>query len=331
MKFPLLSSLTLIFSNLFPLYGVFYLDWSLSTALFLYWLENLILGFYNLLKMITAQGGKGSDQKINLIPFFLVHYFLFCAVHGLFVISLVTSISDNTLPKIIESNFWSLASSFLVMFISHGFSFYNNYFRGGEYKKINPSVLLFQPYLRIGVVHLVIFGTALFSSRMGTSKALAVSLVSLKSLLDLGSHLAERYRFSHFTPLSISTPFPKTSRLGKFLIVYLLFGGGLFFYNLLTYGKNQLLPQLSTDKPEVISKENRYACIEDSDCTIASGNCCTCSSGGYNISLNKKHFSVYEKERNLNCKDVYCTTVMSGHSSCIGKILPKCLNGLCQL
>ena len=50
------SAVLLLLANLIPLVGVLFFDWSLLTILVLYWLENGIVGFWNVPKIIMAQG-----------------------------------------------------------------------------------------------------------------------------------------------------------------------------------------------------------------------------------------------------------------------------------
>ena len=60
----------LVAVNLIPIAGVLWLDWDLASIIILYWLENLVIGFYTLLKMLHLQGLAG------LFPaaFFCLHY-----------------------------------------------------------------------------------------------------------------------------------------------------------------------------------------------------------------------------------------------------------------
>ena len=48
------SAYTLIAVNLLPLFGVFFLGWKAFDVVFLYWMENVILGGINLLKILTC-------------------------------------------------------------------------------------------------------------------------------------------------------------------------------------------------------------------------------------------------------------------------------------
>lgn len=50
------SAIVLLLANLIPLVGVVFFGWSLLTILVLYWLENGIVGLWNIPKIIMAQG-----------------------------------------------------------------------------------------------------------------------------------------------------------------------------------------------------------------------------------------------------------------------------------
>ena len=77
-----------------------FLGWDVWTILIVYWLENGIVGIFNVAKMWLAEGvdDASTQTRINgrpiqgqakgfLIPFFLVHYGIFWVVHGVFVLS----------------------------------------------------------------------------------------------------------------------------------------------------------------------------------------------------------------------------------------------------
>ena len=82
-----LSLLALIGANLIPLGGVFFFGWGVTFIVLLYWIENLIAGFYNILKIAILKTDQATDnlQKLFIIPFFCVHYGGFCAGHGFFL------------------------------------------------------------------------------------------------------------------------------------------------------------------------------------------------------------------------------------------------------
>ena len=82
--------IVLVAANLIPLWGVIFWDWDAFNVVLLYWSENIVVGFYNILKMAFARVSRPAEHlgKLFLIPFFSVHYGGFCAVHGFFVLML---------------------------------------------------------------------------------------------------------------------------------------------------------------------------------------------------------------------------------------------------
>jgi hypothetical protein len=82
--------IALLVANAIPLFGVLFLGWDAFYIVLLYWTENLVVGFYNVLKMVFAAVPHPIAHlgKLFLIPFFIVHYGGFTAVHGFFVLAL---------------------------------------------------------------------------------------------------------------------------------------------------------------------------------------------------------------------------------------------------
>jgi hypothetical protein len=50
------SVAALLIANAIPLIGVLFFGWSLITILVIYWLENGIVGFWNVPRILLAQG-----------------------------------------------------------------------------------------------------------------------------------------------------------------------------------------------------------------------------------------------------------------------------------
>lgn len=104
------TAILLLLANLIPLVGVLFFDWSLLTILVLYWLENGIVGLWNVPRIILAQGSlvpssptgaatsglirPRAAARLSAIPrtamaiFFAFHYGMFWLVHGIFVFAL---------------------------------------------------------------------------------------------------------------------------------------------------------------------------------------------------------------------------------------------------
>ena len=138
----------LLVANLIPLVGVLFFGWSVWNILIVYWLENGIVGVFNVLKMSVASGTGvpqgmsmnnrpvAGNAKAALIPFFVIHYGIFWVVHGIFVLTLPFLFTGEP-GSASGVNPGAILFAGIALAISHGVSFWWNYLHGGEYR--NPS------------------------------------------------------------------------------------------------------------------------------------------------------------------------------------------------
>jgi energy-coupling factor transporter transmembrane protein EcfT len=197
----------LIVANLIPLVGVLFFSWNVWMILIVYWLENGVVGVFNILKMLKAEGGPGDASaglrmngrpvndvaKAGLVPFFVVHYGIFWAVHGVFVFTLPVFGSMETDAVDMTSGFEPLTIPFavLALTISHGLSYWFNFIKGGEYQRVSAAQQMFAPYGRLVVLHITIIIGGMAIAFLGAPAAVVAILVALKTALDVGFHLAE--------------------------------------------------------------------------------------------------------------------------------------------
>jgi len=87
---PKASTVSLIIANTLPLFGVLFLGWTIGVVMLIFWLENVVIGLFNVLRMLVSRkdGIANHLSKVFVVPFFVVHYGIFTAVHGMFVITL---------------------------------------------------------------------------------------------------------------------------------------------------------------------------------------------------------------------------------------------------
>lgn len=204
-----LSVAPLIAVNLIPLLGVLVLGWGLFLIMVLYWLENGIIGLFNLTKILLASapvgglpysvpgGLPGSRPLLGLsgrgflMVFFAFHYGMFWAVHGLFVFVLFGGAFSGTGdPFAVElSGWWTLAAASL--FLSHGVSFVTNFLGKREYLAVSPQQQMGEPYSRAVVLHVTILAGGFLVEILGTPFAALVLLIALKTAIDVRAHLKE--------------------------------------------------------------------------------------------------------------------------------------------
>jgi hypothetical protein len=193
--------LALIAANLVPLAGVFLFGWKVFPLLLLFWFENVIIGFFNALKMLFAAPDQKFQwaAKLFIVPFFCFHYGMFTFVHGVFVVALFGGGMNRGFPSpatfLNEMFEQKLVWAVLGLFVSHGISFAHNYLIGGEFRRAGVQSLMTQPYGRIVVLHLTILLGGFLMMALKSPALGLVLLVVLKVLLDLRAHLAERAKF----------------------------------------------------------------------------------------------------------------------------------------
>lgn len=187
----------LVAANLLPIFGVLFLGWDARSALVLFWSENLVTGIFTVLRIALAKGAL--PMKVFLIPFFLFHFGMFTAVHGVFVAFLVAGGESG-----LENPFGTLGAllytvwpGVVALLVSHGASFWQNYLVGGERLRTSPDQEMMRPYGRVVTLHVTIIAAAFIMAAFGALNARpsgfaaqvpALVLVVMKILVDAASH-----------------------------------------------------------------------------------------------------------------------------------------------
>ena len=205
----LLSLGLLIFANLLPVLGVLLFGWDVAALMILYWSENLVIGFYTLIKMLLRSPIGGVFSSV----FFCIHYGGFCAVHGLFIftilidpeadmirgdawplmlvfIQMLVAVVQQVLAYAPSGLLWA----FFALWLSHGISFIFNYLWGGERDQVSVGALMMAPYGRVVVLHLAVLLGAILVMEMGEPIGMLLVLVLLKIGVDVAFHLREHKR-----------------------------------------------------------------------------------------------------------------------------------------
>jgi hypothetical protein len=137
-------------------------------------------------------------SKLFFVPFFIVHYGLFCLVHGVFIFAIFGRESggfgpfggfDNFLQVFSQQHLWWCV---IALAASHLWSFFVNYIGHGEYRRTAIPILMFQPYARIVILHVAILVGGFIAMALGSNFFVLLLLIVGKTLLDLSLHLAQR-------------------------------------------------------------------------------------------------------------------------------------------
>lgn len=230
----------LIGANLVPLVGVALLGWDLATLVAIYWAENGVVGIFAIGRIATAAGfgpadtrsgpparivPNGSRQpppppntalppfgpatmaraaavgRIVMIPFFIIHYGMFWAVHGVFVWFVLPGLFETMGGGTVGLGGATagpdpavVVAAACALLVSHGASFVLNWFGGGEHRSSSAVNEMQAPYVRVVILHLTILLGAFAVAIAGAPVGALLVMVVLKTGVDLAAHLAERRR-----------------------------------------------------------------------------------------------------------------------------------------
>ncbi len=168
--------------NAIPLAGVTFWGWSAFELIFLYWLENVVIGVRTALMMLLSARFNNGVATLGITAFFTVHYGIFCLVHGIFVITMFGNASGShefefVLPgSAITIGVWAIIAWQSALLLLHVLS--------GD--RTNAMEMMGSPYPRIVVLHLTIIGGGFLLMGLNWPQAGIILLAILKTLMDAG-------------------------------------------------------------------------------------------------------------------------------------------------
>ena len=180
----------LIVLNLVPVVGVLHWGWQSFDLIFLYWLENLVIGFFTLARMLVRPYGHGLELIFPLFiaPFFALHYGGFCWGHGTFVVSMFGPEAldgFNLLPTTL-----SVLSSPVMLFALTALAFIQllDWLRDVRQRGFGADSvvsLMVRPYRRIVVLHLTILAAGFALAALDEPLLGLVILIGVKTASDV--------------------------------------------------------------------------------------------------------------------------------------------------
>jgi hypothetical protein len=209
--------LVLVLANTIPLWAVATGRWGAGDVLVVFWLENVAVGVWTLVRIATALGALAPTRngtpamaftgggpaialpavvaRVFFAGFFCVHYGAFTLAHGIFTWRLAHRLGTT-------GSVGGYLLVLLALVASHGVATAVYWFARGERLTTGPQQAMAQPYGRVVVLHVVVLGSAFLLARDGggtidaggpvagaTAVLPAVALVVLKTLVDSGLHL----------------------------------------------------------------------------------------------------------------------------------------------
>ncbi len=176
--------------NLVPLAGVWLFGWQSFELIFLYWMENVIIGAFTVLRMVVRPYRHAIDifMPVFLAPFFFFHYGMFCFVHGTFVVSLFGP-GDGFSGELVDQALLTLSQpgmtlALLSLVALQAFDWLQDTAKRGLGSD-GVKQLMVAPYRRIVVLHLAIIGAGFALTSLGDPVIGLVLLVVIKTISDV--------------------------------------------------------------------------------------------------------------------------------------------------
>lgn len=203
----------LIAANAVPLVGVLGFGWDLHSLLVIYWVESAVVGIGSVAKILRSQGEDDPEDlpslELNDRPvasfvgrskgwiasFFVFHYGVFWAVHGVFVF-----VFAAVYPELRLASAGVVLPAAAGLALYHAVSYRVNYIGGGEHRRSGPVTLMIEPYRRVTVLHVTIVGGGFLIGWWGVSIGLVSAMVITKTALDLHAHRTEHERARQRSP-----------------------------------------------------------------------------------------------------------------------------------
>lgn len=208
------SAWAILISNAVAPFGVMVLGWEVASLLFFYWLETLVIGGFTVVRIMFAGLGasdtSGADAwprlhwaaRIFLVPFFCVHYGMFCMGHGFFLGTIFLNTARFGLLDPLPLAFSLLENPVLLLLpviAGHAVSFWMNDIRRGELARTTAHQAMFRPYGRIVFMHMVVMGAGFASTLLGGTMLVLLLVVVLKTVIDIAAHFGVHTPFAELS------------------------------------------------------------------------------------------------------------------------------------
>ena len=198
------SDFLLILVNLVPIIGVWFYDWDPNQVFLVYCLESVIIGGYNVIKMlVTTFFGYAKDDPLQikglgyfgglfLVAFFIIHYGFFIFVQMSIFLS-ISQLQTNVKSPMDFIRFLfhikdylspTLFMLLLAFVISYGFMMLKHFIIPGTYKKTSVITLMFMPYPRIIVQQITVILGSMFLA-FGGGKIFILIFACIKILIEV--------------------------------------------------------------------------------------------------------------------------------------------------
>ncbi|TXG34713.1 DUF6498-containing protein [Seonamhaeicola maritimus] len=163
------------------------------TVIFGYFLETIIIGVFNVIKMyISSKHHKSEKSVAFLIPFFIFHYGFFIAVQSIFVFVImefgdVISVKE---PFDLITNYGLVfklkGMEYIIglLLVTQLAKYVFDYIQPQKYLRFTPEEIMFKPYVRILIQQFAVILAMFFIMFSNADVMAAILLILIRAIVD---------------------------------------------------------------------------------------------------------------------------------------------------
>lgn len=194
--YPTPQNASIWLSSIYLLFLLYIGKASAITILFAYFLETIIIGLFNALKMLWCiLFSKSKSSEFGLIFFFLFHYGFFVAIQSIFGFALFSFKAETIIkePFNIIENYISILNLEDIKYVlpaiifTHLGKFISDFIYNKKYLKFTTKEIMFKPYVRIFIQQFVVILSFFFIAldNKGAGIVAAILLIFFRLVIDL--------------------------------------------------------------------------------------------------------------------------------------------------
>lgn len=185
----------IVAANLAPLWYLQH-GWYASTVAMLFWWENVVVGAFGVLRILTALKGAedwsdGIGSRILIAGLFVAHFSSYC--YG------ARELIENVFPELTDPRTDADLPQTVIAALAaaHGIAFVVDYLLRGQFRRAAPLAEMLWPYARVLATQgLVIAGAALVRDQ-GQAAVLIAALILAKIAFDVTVYFVLQVWWEH--------------------------------------------------------------------------------------------------------------------------------------
>lgn len=183
-----------------PVFMVLFFGWRAEALVLLYWSENVVIGVAAAIRIIWSSlylKTAGIFLALFLVPFFCLHYGMFCFGHGVFVFSFANNPElgmGNTAPSLFKlfqmvelvrvaipgmTIVLALITVYQAIAIARDYGSWDN-----QHRRL-PFEEMLAPYGRIVTLHIAIIGAGVLLIALGNPMSGVLVLILIRMVVSI--------------------------------------------------------------------------------------------------------------------------------------------------